>query len=327
MSGNALVPVPDAGDALPVLRIEEVEQAREYADASRAASTRRAYASDWSRFTAWCSERNIPPVPADPRLVAMFLSAEAAAGTSPRTVARRMAAIGYYHKQSGHQPPQRAPGAETLLEVLAGIRRTHGKPAAKKAAADADILRDILRAIPGDGLRATRDRALIAFGMASALRRSELVALRVEDLVRTPEGMRVTIARSKTDQEAEGVTIAVPDGRRIRPVGLLEAWLSAAGITEGPVFRRMTKKDRVTNDPMSDCAVARAVKHHAKAAGYPSADFSGHSLRAGFLTAAARAGASVFKMQEVSRHKSLEVLSGYVRDAELFRDHAGSEFL
>ncbi|WP_207461264.1 site-specific integrase [Azospirillum sp. SYSU D00513] len=328
--GGELVPIATdegSGAPLPVLHIEEIERAQGYADASRAASTRRAYASDWRLFTAWCAERAIDPLPADPRLVAVFLSAEAAAGKSSRTLGRRLAAIGYHHRRAGHPPPQKAPGGVALLEVMGGIKREHGAPPGRKAAADADVLRDLLRAIEGEDLRAVRDRALLAIGMAGALRRSEIVALRVEHVARVPEGLRVTIARSKTDQEAEGAVLAIPDGRRLRPVGLLEAWITVSGITEGFLFRRIDRAGRVTADPMSDRAVARVVKARAEAAGYDPADFAGHSLRAGFLTAAARAGASIFKMQEVSRHKSVDVLSGYVRDAELFHDHAGDGFL
>lgn len=325
--GGALATRMAGGDGPPALRVEEVERAQSYAEASRAAATRRAYAGDWTRFTAWCAARNADPLPADPRLVAVFLSAEAAAGRSPRTLGRRMAAIGYVHRVAGHTPPQQAPGAVALLEVLAGIRRTHGAPPSRKAAADGDVLRDLLRVITGESLRAHRDRALLALGMAGALRRSELVALRVEHVQRVPEGLRLTIARSKTDQEGAGAVLAIPDGRRLRPVALLDAWLAAAGITEGHLFRRLAADGRVTGDPMSDRAVARVVKARAQAAGYDPAAFAGHSLRAGFLTAAARAGASIFKMQEVSRHKSVDILAAYVRDADLFRDHAGEDFL
>jgi len=314
----------------------ELAAARGYADASRAASTRRAYASDWRRFSAWCFARGLETLPADPRVVAVFLSAEATLGAAPLTIGRRLAAIGWMHRRAGLQPPQAREGAAAILEVLAGIRRSHGVAPAKKHAADADVLRDILRVIDGDDLRSVRDRALLAFGMAGAFRRSELVALRFSDLERVPEGLRVTIRRSKTDQDAAGAIIAIPEGRRLRPKALLEAWIARAGIVDGFLFRRLTPirvgagtsvGDAVTPSPMSDRAVARLVQRRAAAAGYDPSDFAGHSLRAGFLTAAARSGASVFKMREVSRHKSMQVLADYVRDAELFRDHAGEGFL
>ena len=107
----------------------------------------------------------------------------------------------------------------------------------------------------------------------------------------------------------------------------VRVWLQAAGIVEGPLFRSVNRHGRVGLDALSDKVVALAVKRYAEAAGLAVADFSGHSLRAGFLTSAADAGASIFKMMDVSRHKSVDVLRGYVRRAEMFRDHAGSSFL
>lgn len=326
-------PAPNQADPavadLPSLHHAEIATARRYADASRAASTQRAYASDWQRFSAWCLARGIETLPADPRAVAVFLSAEAQAGLAPLTVGRRLAAIGWMHRRAGFQPPQAREGAAAILEVMAGIRRSHGIAPVRKHAADADVLRDVLRAIAGDDLRSVRDRALLAFGMAGAFRRSELVALRFTDIERVPEGLRVTIQRSKTDQDGAGATIAIPEGRRLRPKALLDAWLERGGISDGFLFRRLVPgfAGGATASPMSDRAVARLVQLRVAQAGYVAADFAGHSLRAGFLTAAARSGASVFKMREVSRHKSMQVLADYVRDAELFRDHAGEGFL
>ncbi len=322
---TAIVPAADpAGPpALPALAQAEVEAAKAYAAASRAPGTRRAYATDWRGFLAWCRERGAMPLPADPRLVAVFLAREAARGCAPPTVGRRLAAIGHAHLQHGHLPPQRAAGAAALL---AGIRRSHGRPPARKQAADADVLRDLLRAIPGDDLRSVRDRALLAIGMAGAFRRSELVALRLDQITREARGLRMRFGQTKADQEGRGEEIAIPEGRRIRPVQLLDAWLAQGAITDGVVFRRL-KGGLATPAPMSDRAVARVVQARAAAAGYDPVRFAGHSLRADFITAGARAGASVFKLKEVSRHKSTDVLASYVRDAHIFEDHAGEGFL
>jgi integrase len=175
--------------------------------------------------------------------------------------------------------------------------------------------------------RPDRDRALLLFGFSGAFRRSELVALRVEDLTETPDGLRVRIRHSKTDQEGVGQEIAIPRGTRLRPVEALRAWLAAAGITEGPVFRRVTRHGVVLSDALAAESVADIVKHYAARAGLDPNVYAGHSLRAGFLTSGAEAGASIFKLMEVSRHKSVDTLRGDVRRAELFKDHAGSGFL
>ena len=185
----------------------------------------------------------------------------------------------------------------------------------------------VASACSGEKLRAARARAVLAIGFAGAFRRSELVALRVEDIRRDAEGIRVVIRRSKADQEGEGATVAIPHGDRLRPVAALDAWLSAARVAEGFVFRRIGRAGQVTDEPMSDRAVARLVQVAGMAAGYDPMRYGGHSLREGFITSAARADASIFKIQEISRHRSLEVLAGYVRDAQVYRDHAGSGFL
>lgn len=322
------LPVPaGASPLLPDIIEAEVEVARAYAAASRAESTRRAYASDWKIFAAWCAARELVALPARPEAVALFLSAEADAGTKPSTIGRRLAAIGYMHRTRGLDPPQECVGGQAIRDVLAGIRRTHGVRKERKHAADADVLRDMLHGIEGDSPRAVRDRALLAIGMAGAFRRSELVALQLGEVAMVPEGIRILIGRSKTDQEGAGTEIAIPEGTRIRPKQLLIAWVTLAGFSEGPVFRKLTPQGRVTAKPMSDKGVAIVVKTRALAAGYDPEKLSGHSLRAGFLTEAARRGANIFKMREQSRHKSLEVLSDYIRNQELFADHAGERFL
>ena len=313
-----------AREQLPVFAPAEADSARRYRDASRAASTRAKYAADWASFGRWCQERGHPALPAHPGTVAVYLSALADRRLAPSTVGRVLAAIGHHHRLAGLVAPHKAEGGSVILDVLAGIRRSHRTPPARKAAADSYIIHAVLRAIEGDTLADLRDRALVAFGMASALRRSELVALVVADLQRVPDGLRVRVAYRKTDQEGRGAVIAVPDGRRLHPVAHLDAWLARASIAEGPVFRSLVN-GRV-GAALTDQSVSLIVKRRAKAAGYPAADFAAHSLRAGFLTSAAAAGANIWKMREVSRHKSVQVLSDYVRSSNLLKDHAGKDF-
>ncbi|WP_137899195.1 site-specific integrase [Sphingomonas sp. 2SG] len=313
--------------ALPAILNDKIEQAAAYARAARAGATRRAYESDWAIFTAWCAAHQLVALPATPEVVAVFASDQAVGGLNPATIGRRIAAIGHYHRAGGHPAPTALPTAGRLAEVLAGIRAEHGGAKRRKQPADAAALRNMLAGIEGDGLRAVRDRAILAVGMAAALRRSEIVALGVEHVGLVPEGLRLTIARSKTDRTGAGAVIAIPEGSRIRPKALLLAWMAAAGHDSGPLFRRLSRSDALTGDAMSDRAIARLVQQHAAAAGYDPTQFAGHSLRAGFLTEGAAQGATIFKLQEVSRHKSVQVLSDYVRNAELFRDHAGQRFL
>jgi integrase len=203
---------------------------------------------------------------------------------------------------------------------MSDIRRTFGGARNKKAPAVAAKMLGMVATAP-DGLAGMRDRALLLLGFAGAFRRSELVALDVADIEETETGLLVTIRHSKTDQEGQGVTIAIARGDIACPVKALQAWLDATGIEAGPVFRPIDKGGTVRR------SVANIVKAYAGRAGFDASTFSGHSPRSGLLTSAAGKGASIFKMMDVSRHKSVDTLRGYVRDAELFKDHAGTGLL
>jgi site-specific recombinase XerD len=209
---------------------------------------------------------------------------------------------------------------------MRGPRRTLGVASVKKAAATSDKVPAMVAGGKRD-LAGKRDRALLLLGFALAARRSELVALDVADLEECPEGLRVTIRRSKTDQEGAGAVVAVCRGSIACPVAAVTEWLAAACIVEGPVFRQVGKGGRLLPGRLSPQNVALIVKAYAKRLGLDPGAFSGHSLRAGFLTSAAARGASLFKMMDVSRHKSVDTLRGYVREADAFRDHAGAGLL
>jgi site-specific recombinase XerD len=195
-----------------------------------------------------------------------------------------------------------------------------------KAPAVAAKVRALVALAP-PGLKGLRDRALLLLGFAGAFRRSELVALDVADIAETETGLLVMFRRSKTDQDGEGVTIAIARGDVACPARALREWLDAASIEVGPIFRSINKAGTVSGERLTDRSVATIVKVYAGRAGFDANLFSGHSLRSGFLTSAAANGASIFKMMDVSRHKSVDTLRGYVRDAELFKDHAGAGLL
>lgn len=322
---------------LPVDMVAEIEGARETLAASKAKSTQKAYASDWRRFRDFCGTRNVEALPAHPDIVALFIHVEAEAGIASVTIGRRVAAINHHHRDAGLVPPSARDDAGVIAAMLAGIRRKYAREKEQKAPARADVLQAMLATIEGMGVRARRDRAILALGMAGAFRRSELAGLRLQDLRFTAKGLRITIPRSKRDQESIGQTIAIPEGRFIRPVTLLRHWLHAADLQltdpvsgkprAAPVFRKLTRSDVPTDQPVTDKTVARLVKAAAVAAGLDPALYSAHSLRAGFLTEAAAHRASLFKMKDHSRHKSLDTVADYVRDAALFDDHAGDRFL
>ena len=335
---------------LPDLSPDDRERVDAYVARASAEATLRAYKSDWRLYCAWCGENGYRPLPAAPATVAAFLTLLAERGFVPAeprrtkrgtvlerrdpvplgraTIGRRLAAIVFAHRAADMAPPTTQPDAARLEKAVRGIRKDKkGELPGKKRAADGDVLRDMLRSITGEDLRAYRDRALLAIGMAGAMRRSELVAVTVGRVSEDGRGLLIRIPSSKTDQEGQGHTVAIPDGQRLEPVQHYRAWLAKAGIDSGPIFRKLTPQGRLTEKAMSAQGVALVVKAAAVAAGYPPELFAGHSLRAGFLTEAGRQNANLFKMKEHSRHASLEMVAEYVRDHERFREHAGEGFL
>lgn len=306
----------------------EIAAARGYRAKAKAANTLRAYLSDWNRFGAWCDERDLEQLPARPEAVATYLASLATAGRADSTITRHCAAIAWKHGQHDLVPPQARDGRRVIADTLAGIRRDlRARPSRRKAAITATQLSVMIEAAAGQGTRAIRDRAILALGLAAALRRSELVALELGDVIFEQRGLRLTLRHSKTDQDGGGQVIAVPSGKVVQPVARLHAWLAIRGSQAGPLFYQIHPQGRMTGEAMSDRSIARLIQKYAALAGLDPATVAGHSLRAGFLTEASRSGATIAKMQEVSRHKKVEVLLGYVRSAEKFDDHAGESFL
>ena len=135
------------------------------------------------------------------------------------------------------------------------------------------------------------------------------------------------IARSKTDQEGQGTEIAIPRGYRLRPVEAVMAWLAAASICTGPLFRAVALGGKVSTKPLTGDSAARIVKKYARAVGLDAEAYSGHSLRAGYVTSAVESNAQLLKIAEQTRHKSLDMIRVYSRRVDLFRDHSGARFL
>jgi site-specific recombinase XerD len=309
---------------LPVELTATLELAADFARASKAKATQEAYGSDFRIFEAWCQARGLNALPASAESLCAFLADQATLGKRASTLGRRLAAVRYFHRAAGYETPT---SDEKVKTVLSGIRRTIGAAPVRKRAATADIV--IAMSPTATSLRALRNRAIILLGFAGAFRRSELVALNVDDFEETAEGMLVTLRRSKTDQEGVGRRVAIPRGEIACPVAALRGWLDAAGITEGTIFRRIFNKraQRVTDRRLAPRNVAAIVKQGAARLGFDPATFGGHSLRAGFVTSAVKRGANLIKITDVTGHRSLEMLKTYSRDAEAFVGHAGAGLL
>ncbi len=305
------------GDMQDVLR-----QAQAYFANGQSANTRKAYASDWTQFEAWCAGERWSALPAAPETVALYLTAMTMQGRKLNTLTRRLAAINQAHLAAGLPSPTSTP---VVHAVLTGIRRTHGTAA---QGVDALLTEDIVamvRTLP-DTLLGKRDRALLLLGFSGAFRRSELVKMDLKDIVQRREGLAITLPFSKTDQIGRGRLVGIPYGEHDEscPVRALQDWLEAAQITEGAVFRGLNRHGQLISSRLSGRAVATIIKRAADAAGLDSAKYSGHSLRAGHCTTAARAGVEERVLQQQTGHKSPIMLRRYVRAGSLFLENSAS---
>jgi|SRR5579864_5561898 len=294
-----------------------------FAQRSRAANTLKGYASDWRSWTSWATGRGYSSMPADPRAVEAWLCEEAGTHT-PGTLSRRLAALRLAHELAGHPSPT---SDAHLRRVLEGIRRTVGRPAHRVAPVMLADLRKAVRTLDLKTLEGLRDRAALTIGWAGAFRRSELVALRVENVGWSDDGLRVMIPRSKTDQTGEGQVVGIPHAKPghddVCPPCALGDWLSAAGISSGPIFRRLVGHG-VGAEAIRDKGIAELVQRVMRKAGIDG-EFSGHSLRAGMVTEAARQGVDPLTIMATTRHRRSETLKGYIREGDLFRRNAAAE--
>jgi len=298
---------------------EAAQLARDYVCQAKAANTIRAYAADWRHFTAWCHAQDLPPAPAAPETIALYLSGLASTA-KVSTLTRRVSAISQAHQLGSHASPTRD---VRVRAVMAGIRRVKGTgQEGKKPILTADLRRMCEHL--AEGPQGARDRAMLLLGFAGAFRRSELVALDIDDLAFGAEGLVVSIRRSKVDQEGQGRKVGIPCGLHPQtcPVGAVEAWLGLLDRSRAPVFRSVDRHGHIGGGRLSDRAVALVVKRAAANAGLSPAELSGHSLRAGLATAAAAAGVGERAIMAQTGHRSLTTLRKYIREGSLFLENA-----
>lgn len=284
-----------------------------FARAVLAPNTRRAYASDLKHFLGWGGK-----VPCNAHMLADY-AAHCADWYSVATTTRRLMAIRHAHVERGLPLPT---GMEAVKVVMRGIRRERGVAQRQAKPLTRKLLRGIIRGLESS-LIDRRDRALLLIGFAGGLRRSELVALNAEDLEQGPEGIVARIRRSKTDQEGRGRAVAVPRiGGSLCPVGALETWLKRAKIDAGAVFRRFDRYGHLTPHRLDAGYVSCVVKGRLRTLGVDPKLYSSHSIRAGLVTEAARAGVPSWRIRRTTGHRSDAMVARYVRDAELWEGNA-----
>ena len=303
----------------------DLDLARAFAVESKAPRTRDAYRYQWATFVAWCEERDLAALPADPATLAGYLANRAELGWKVASIALALTAIGAAHKAAGMVSPSAHP---IVAATWAGIRRTLGTAQRRAAPATVEAVRAMVQALGIEGAPSParmRDRALVLIGFAGAFRRSELEALDVSDLSFRAEGLVVTVRRSKTDQEGAGAEVAITYGNDATtcPVRALRSWLDAAALRDGPAFRTVDRHGHI-GGRLVGAEVARIVKRLATRAGLDASRFSGHSLRAGLATSAAVQGRADRRIMDQGRWKSRAMVDRYVRDASLFRDNVSA---
>lgn len=303
------------------------ERARSYARASLAPNTKIAYARAWRAFQAWCGPQGLSALPAAPATVSLYLAAKAPA-LKVSTLALALSAIRHAHRMAGENLDASHP---EVRAVFAGIRRTHGKAPRRVSPLPLEVLKQAATEleIAGDPL-SIRNRAILLIGFCAALRRSEIVTLRVQDIEFVSEGMKIRLAKRKTDQDGNGTWIGVPFGLTFStcPVRALQQWLQLlpAKITSDPLFQSISKSGRVSGRGLDGRDIARIVRAIVINAGLNPMAYSGHSLRAGFATSAAAYGAGERSIMAQTGHKSVTTARTYIRTGELFLDNPVARF-
>lgn len=297
-----------------------VDAAKDFMNASRAPATRRAYRQQWSTFREWAQRHGLECLPAHPNTVVLYLTARANGGAKVATIEQALAAIFAAHEAARLQSPT---DSAEVRAVRRGIRRTLGVAPVQKSPLLVPALKAMVGRPPAN-LTEARDKALLLLGFAGAFRRSELVGLQVDGLRFDSDGLRVRLLRSKTDQDGHGETVLIPFGEHplTCPVRALRAWVDSAQLTNGCLFRGIGKGQRLKQAGLTGRAVALIVKRHVGAAGLDASLYSGHSLRSGLATAAAKAGKSFGEIKTQTRHKDLRQVHHYIQDAQGFEHNA-----
>jgi len=294
---------------------------------SKANNTVRAYKSDFNDFGVFCAQNGFKSLPSEPKIVSLYLTHLSTKDAKISTLKRRLVSIGVIHKLKGHYLDTKHP---SIIENIMGIKRRKGSFQKSKKPILINSLKKIINVIDQQNkeeIKKLRDRSIILIGFSGGFRRNEIVSLDYDDLDFVPEGLKVSIRRSKTDQFGEGFTKALPyfDSSQYCPVISLKKLLDLSKLNSGPVFRRFIKGSKLSENRLTDQTVALLIKEYLNLAGIDNKNFSGHSLRSGFATSAAESGAEERSIMAMTGHKSTEMVRRYIKEANLFKNNALSK--
>ena len=290
---------------------------------SKANNTLRAYRSDFKDFASFCVKHGLNSLPTEPKIVSVYLT-DLSKNSKISTLRRRLVSISMIHKLKGYYLDTKHP---IIVENLMGIRRIKGSIQIGKKPLLINHLKSIINIINEqkfDEIKKLRDKSIILIGFGGGFRRSELISIDHEDLEFVPEGLKITIKRSKTDQFGEGFVKGLPyfTNEIYCPVLNLKKWLEVSQIKSGAIFRRFSKGLSLTDKRLTDQSVVLLIKKYLDLAGIENTNFAGHSLRSGFATAAADSGADERSIMTMTGHKTTQMVRRYIKEANIFKNNA-----
>ena len=291
---------------------------------SKALNTVRAYKSDFKDFGLFCVKNSFKNLPTDPKIVSLYLTYLSGKNIKISTIKRRLVSIGVVHKMKGYYLDTKHPA---IIENLMGIKRRKGVNQIGKKPILINELKQIIDVINKENapeVKKMRNKTLLLIGFAGGFRRNELISLDIEDIEFVFEGIKITLNKSKTDQFGKGFVKGIPHFQNSLycPVTTLKRWINYSKIKKGPLFTRFSKGSKLTNVRLSDQSVALIIKEYLLKAGIDNKNYSGHSLRSGFATSAAEAGAEERSIMAITGHKSTEMVRRYIKEANLFNNNA-----
>ena len=292
-----------------------------YQIAATSENTRRAYQADIRHYETWGGQ-----LPATTEAILRYLHAFAET-LNPRTLSRHITALKQWHRYQHFPDPTDAP---IVSKTLTGIARIHGKPKEKAPPLLPQHLIKIAEYLSTEStLAACRDNALLQVGFLGAFRRSELVAICIEDINWQSPGIEILIPKSKTDQLNAGQYCVIPNGNeQLCAVRTLKTWLEKAEIKNGFVFRRIYRGNKISDLNIAADSVNEILKKHATASGIENGtSFSSHSMRRGLATSASRDGVSLPAIMRQGRWKQVGTVMEYIEAAQRFVENAAGQVL
>jgi len=291
---------------------------------SKAINTVRAYKSDFEDFALFCVKNGFKTIPSEPKIVSLYLTFLSSKNVKVSTIKRRLVSIGVIHKIKGHYLDTKHP---VIIENFMGIKRRRGINQKSKKPLLINDLKKVINVINQEtepDIKKLRNKALLIICFSGGFRRNEIVSLDIEDVEFVFEGMKITLKKSKTDQFGEGFIKGIPrfENSLYCPVTSLKRWINTSKIKKGPIFLKFAKGSKLTKKRLTDQSVALIIKQYLVKAGIDSKNYSGHSLRSGFATSAAEAGAEERSIMAITGHKSSEMVRRYIKEANLFKNNA-----